>query len=113
MIRTLAVTMVLSAMAIGAHAQTAQSPEAPKPAQPAQPASPELPATSLIRPDKTMLLIPGRELTIAWTMPEPPTQVSEGAAPPHGLPPARQHHRRLRPRHRRQRLRTPEQRSPR
>lgn len=86
MIRKIAVVVALSALAFTARAQTGGAQAEPPGQSPAQ-ASPELPAASALRPNGTMLLIPGRELVVNWKMPEPPTQVSEGVAPPHGLPP--------------------------
>jgi hypothetical protein len=82
MIRKIAAVVALSALSFTAEAQTGGS-QAQPPAQ----ASAELPAVSTLRPNGTILLIPGRELVIAWKMPDAPTEVSEGAAPPHGLPP--------------------------
>lgn len=86
MIRKIALVVALSALAFAAHGQTqAPAPALATPQAPAQ-AKPELPAVSLVR-NNTILLIPGRQLTIGWKMAEAPTQVSEGVAPPHGLPP--------------------------
>jgi hypothetical protein len=76
MIRKIVMVVALSAIAFAASAQT-EAPAQPKP---------QLPSVSQLQ-GGTILLIPGRELVVNWKMPEAPTQVSEGAAPPHGLPP--------------------------
>lgn len=77
MIRKIVTVVALSAIAFAANAQT-QAPEQPKV---------QLPAASQLRADNTILLIPGRELVVGWKSGEATTKVSEGAAPPHGLPP--------------------------
>jgi hypothetical protein len=76
MIRKIFMVVALSAVAFAARAQT-EAPAQPKP---------QLPSTSQLQ-GGAILLIPGRELVIDWKMGAAPTQVSEGAAPPHGLPP--------------------------